>query len=78
MNLNKTEIELIQYCLNHTLESLPWSYYRYYPKYTEKEDLKKLKELEKKVNKLQTKLSNFVSFSFLSSMVSPIVNHLGP
>ena len=56
MNLNKTEIELIQYCLNHTLESLPWSYYRYYPKYTEKEDLKKLKELEKKVNKLQTKL----------------------
>ena len=24
MNLNKTEIELIQYCLNHTLRSRPW------------------------------------------------------
>ena len=56
MNLNKTEIELIQYCLNHTLESRPWSYFRYYSKYTEKEDLKKLEELQKKVNKLQTKL----------------------
>ena len=47
MNLNKTEIELIQYCLNHTLRSRPWSFFKYYPKYTEKEDLKKLKELEK-------------------------------
>jgi|TARA_R100000482_G_scaffold59237_1_gene21526 DNA-directed RNA polymerase subunit L len=56
MNLNKTEIELIQYCLNHTLESRPWSYFRYYSKYTKKEDLKKLEELQKKVNKLQTKL----------------------
>ena len=57
MNLNKTEIELIQYCLNHTLESRPWSYFRYYSKYTEKEDLKQLEGLQKKVNKLQTKLS---------------------
>jgi DNA-directed RNA polymerase subunit L len=56
MNLNKTEIELIQYCLNHTLESRPWNYFRYYSKYTEKEDLKKLEKLQKKVNKLQTKL----------------------
>ena len=57
MNLNKTEIELIQYCLNHILESRPWSYFRYYSKYTEKEDLKQLEGLQKKVNKLQTKLS---------------------
>tara|TARA_R100001591_G_C4313538_1_gene173561 strand:- start:421 stop:648 length:228 start_codon:yes stop_codon:yes gene_type:complete len=57
MNLNKTEIELIEYCLNHTLESRPWSYFRYYSKYTEKEDLKQLEGLQKKVNKLQTKLS---------------------
>tara|TARA_Y100001937_G_scaffold69138_1_gene94402 strand:- start:780 stop:959 length:180 start_codon:yes stop_codon:yes gene_type:complete len=57
MNLNKTEIELIEYCLNHILESRPWSYFRYYSKYTEKEDLKQLEGLQKKVNKLQTKLS---------------------
>ena len=56
MNLNKTEIELIQYCLDHTLESRPWSFFKYYPKYTEREDLKRLKKLQKNINKLQKKL----------------------